>query len=181
MRRRRCSTASMPLELAPFRFHGWLGNRKTQSFGWRYDFDDAELHASRPNARLALPLRDKAAAFAGPSRDSSSMCCSPATTPARASAGTATATSSNRSSASRLNTPATPPLPPANVVRLQARQPRGRAGSAYLSVRRGPARTGSTASHPASTCVSRSPSAPCRRAASAGAADGPFRQILTPS
>jgi hypothetical protein len=24
-----------PLELAPFRFHGWLGNRKTQSFGCR--------------------------------------------------------------------------------------------------------------------------------------------------
>src|SRR5437868_787838 len=26
----------MPLELARFRFHGWLGNRKTRSFGWRY-------------------------------------------------------------------------------------------------------------------------------------------------
>src|SRR4029078_10048476 len=27
-------------DLSPFRFHGWLGNRKTRSFGWRYDFDD---------------------------------------------------------------------------------------------------------------------------------------------
>ena len=31
------------LDLAPFRFHGWTGNRKTQSFGWRYDFDDDGL------------------------------------------------------------------------------------------------------------------------------------------
>jgi hypothetical protein len=23
----------VPLDLAPFRFHGWLGNRRTQSFG----------------------------------------------------------------------------------------------------------------------------------------------------
>jgi len=28
------------LELAPFRFHGWTGNRRTQSFGWRYDLCD---------------------------------------------------------------------------------------------------------------------------------------------
>ena len=31
------------LELAPFRFHGWLGNRKTHGFGWRYDFGDASF------------------------------------------------------------------------------------------------------------------------------------------
>ena len=36
------------LELAPFRFHGWLGNRKTQSFGWRYDFDDASFARTDP-------------------------------------------------------------------------------------------------------------------------------------
>ena len=23
-------------DLSPFRFHGWLGNRKTKSFGWRF-------------------------------------------------------------------------------------------------------------------------------------------------
>ena len=55
----------MPLELAPFRFHGWLGNRKTQSFGWRYDFDDASFTPTEPLADWLLPVRDKAAAFAG--------------------------------------------------------------------------------------------------------------------
>ena len=38
----------MALDLAPFRFHGWLGNRKTQSFGWRYDFDDASFTPTEP-------------------------------------------------------------------------------------------------------------------------------------
>src|SRR5215210_2299691 len=51
-------------ELAPFRFHGWLGNRKTQSFGWRYDFEDASFTPADPLADWLLPLRDKAAAFA---------------------------------------------------------------------------------------------------------------------
>jgi alkylated DNA repair dioxygenase AlkB len=53
------------LELAPFRFHGWLGNRKTQSFGWRYDFDDASFRPTEPLPDWLLPLRRKAAAFAG--------------------------------------------------------------------------------------------------------------------
>ena len=52
------------LELAPFRFHGWLGNRKTQSFGWRYDFDDASFTPAEPIPEWLEPLRDKAAAFA---------------------------------------------------------------------------------------------------------------------
>jgi alkylated DNA repair dioxygenase AlkB len=53
------------LELAPFRFHGWLGNRKTQSFGWRYDFDDASFRPADPLPDWLHPLRAKAAAFAG--------------------------------------------------------------------------------------------------------------------
>ncbi|MGI8611492.1 MAG: alpha-ketoglutarate-dependent dioxygenase AlkB [Sphingomicrobium sp.] len=53
------------LELAPFRFHGWLGNRKTQSFGWRYDFDDSSFTPAEPLPEWLLPLREKAAAFAG--------------------------------------------------------------------------------------------------------------------
>lgn len=53
------------LELAPFRFHGWLGNRKTQSFGWRYDFDDASFRPTDPLPDWLLPLREKVAAFAG--------------------------------------------------------------------------------------------------------------------
>jgi len=53
------------LELAPFRFHGWLGNRKTQSFGWRYDFDDASFRPADSLPEWLLPLRAKAAEFAG--------------------------------------------------------------------------------------------------------------------
>ena len=53
------------LDLAPFRFHGWLGNRKTQSFGWRYDFDDASFTPADPLPGWLIPLREQAAAFAG--------------------------------------------------------------------------------------------------------------------
>ena len=53
------------LELAPFRFHGWLGNRKTQSFGWRYDFDDASFSATEAIPDWLEPLRERAARFAG--------------------------------------------------------------------------------------------------------------------
>jgi alkylated DNA repair dioxygenase AlkB len=52
------------LELAPFRFHGWTGNRRTQSFGWRYDFEDASFTPADPLPDWLLPLRDTAAAFA---------------------------------------------------------------------------------------------------------------------
>lgn len=52
-------------ELAPFRFHGWLGNRKTQSFGWRYDFDDASFSPTEPVPQWLEPLRAIAAGFAG--------------------------------------------------------------------------------------------------------------------
>lgn len=53
------------LELAPFRFHGWLGNRKTQSFGWRYDFEDASFTPAEPIPGWLQPLRERAASFAG--------------------------------------------------------------------------------------------------------------------
>ena len=53
------------LDLAPFRFHGWTGNRKTRSFGWRYDFDDASFTPADPLPGWLLPLRDQAAALAG--------------------------------------------------------------------------------------------------------------------
>ena len=55
----------MPLDLAPFRFHGWLGNRRTQSFGWRYDFDDASFTPAEPIPGWLEPLRSRAASFAG--------------------------------------------------------------------------------------------------------------------
>ena len=53
------------LDLAPFRFHGWLGNRKTKSFGWRYDFDDASFAPTDAIPVWLAPLRDRAAEFAG--------------------------------------------------------------------------------------------------------------------
>lgn len=59
----------MPLELAPFRFHGWLGNRRTQSFGWRYDFDDASFTPGEPIPDWLLPVRSRAASFAGMESD----------------------------------------------------------------------------------------------------------------
>lgn len=52
------------LDLSPFRFHGWLGNRKTMSFGWRYDFDDASFKPTEPIPDWLEPLRDRAAGFA---------------------------------------------------------------------------------------------------------------------
>jgi alkylated DNA repair protein (DNA oxidative demethylase) len=52
-------------DLSPFRFHGWLGNRKTRSFGWRYDFDDASFSPAEGVPDWLAPLRRKAAGFAG--------------------------------------------------------------------------------------------------------------------
>jgi DNA oxidative demethylase len=57
------------LELDPFRFHGWLGNRRTRSFGWRYDFEDASFTRTEPIPDWLRPLREQAAAFAGVSAD----------------------------------------------------------------------------------------------------------------
>jgi alkylated DNA repair dioxygenase AlkB len=53
------------LDLAPFRFRGWLGNRRTQSFGWRYDFEDSSFTPAEPIPGWLQPLRERAAAFAG--------------------------------------------------------------------------------------------------------------------
>ncbi len=53
------------MDLSPFRFHGWTGNRKTHTFGWCYDFDDASFAPAEPLPDWLQPLRDRAAAFAG--------------------------------------------------------------------------------------------------------------------
>ena len=53
------------LDLAPFRFHRWLGNRRTQSFGWRYGFEDASFTPAEPIPEWLEPVRERAAAFAG--------------------------------------------------------------------------------------------------------------------
>ena len=52
-------------DLAPFRFQGWLGKRLTHSFGWRYDFDTARFAETEPLPDWLLPVRAKAAGFAG--------------------------------------------------------------------------------------------------------------------
>jgi DNA oxidative demethylase len=57
------------LDLAPFRFHGWLGNRKTRSFGWRYDFEDASFTPAEPIPEWLQPLQARAAAFVGVAPD----------------------------------------------------------------------------------------------------------------
>jgi DNA oxidative demethylase len=51
--------------LSPFRYHGWLGKRLTATFGWSYDFDDASLAPAEAIPDWLLPLRAKAARFAG--------------------------------------------------------------------------------------------------------------------
>ena len=51
-------------DLSPFQFHGWLGNRKTRSFGWRYDFEDASFAPTEPIPAWLEPLRERAADFA---------------------------------------------------------------------------------------------------------------------
>lgn len=53
------------IALEPFRFQGWLGKRMTASFGWRYDFDRAQFGPTDPIPAFLLPLRARAAAFAG--------------------------------------------------------------------------------------------------------------------
>jgi DNA oxidative demethylase len=53
------------MDLAPFRFHGWTGKRKTKSYGWRYDFDDSSFQPTEPIPTWLEPLRDKASALAG--------------------------------------------------------------------------------------------------------------------
>jgi alkylated DNA repair dioxygenase AlkB len=51
--------------IEPFRFQQWLGKRLTRSFGWRYDFTDSSFSQSEPIPDWLLPLRARAAGFAG--------------------------------------------------------------------------------------------------------------------
>ena len=53
------------LELKPFEFHGFRGNRRTISFGWQYLFDGSGLRKAGEVPDFLLPLRGRAAAFAG--------------------------------------------------------------------------------------------------------------------
>ena len=51
--------------LEPFRFQRWTGKRLTHSFGWRYDFEDGRFARADPIPDFLLPVRERAAAFAG--------------------------------------------------------------------------------------------------------------------
>ena len=53
------------LELREFEFHGYLGKRRVASFGLRYDFSDMAVHEAAEIPDFLLPLRDRAADFAG--------------------------------------------------------------------------------------------------------------------
>lgn len=53
------------LPFRPFEFQGFLGKRQTVSFGWSYRFDGSGLAPAEPIPDWLLPLRERAAAFAG--------------------------------------------------------------------------------------------------------------------
>lgn len=53
------------IDLAPFRFHGFIGNRRTQSFGWRYDFDNSSFTRTDAIPKWLQSVRERAAAFGG--------------------------------------------------------------------------------------------------------------------
>jgi alkylated DNA repair dioxygenase AlkB len=58
-----------PLPFREFEFRGFLGKRRTVSFGWRYDFNVRELQPTDHIPAFLLPLRNKAAEFANLSED----------------------------------------------------------------------------------------------------------------
>ncbi len=51
--------------LEPFKFQQWEGKRLTASFGWGYDFTTGRLGTAAPFPDWLLPIRDRAAGFAG--------------------------------------------------------------------------------------------------------------------
>src|SRR5580698_3009165 len=53
------------LPFKEFEFHGFLGKRRVVSFGLRYDFNGGGLKAAEPMPPFLLPVRERAAAFAG--------------------------------------------------------------------------------------------------------------------
>ena len=53
------------LPFKEFDFHGFLGKRRTVSFGWHYDFNGGGLGKADPIPEFLLPIREKAARFAG--------------------------------------------------------------------------------------------------------------------
>jgi alkylated DNA repair dioxygenase AlkB len=52
------------LPFREFEFHGFLGKRRTVSYGLRYDFGDGKVRRADDIPDFLLPLRERAAAFA---------------------------------------------------------------------------------------------------------------------
>jgi alkylated DNA repair dioxygenase AlkB len=57
------------LPVKEFEFQGFVGKRRTISFGWHYDFNERTLRNAEPIPAFLLPLRETAAGFAGLSAD----------------------------------------------------------------------------------------------------------------
>jgi alkylated DNA repair dioxygenase AlkB len=53
------------LPFRAFEFQGFLGKRRVVSFGWRYDFNVMKVEKTEDIPAFLLPLRERAAAFAG--------------------------------------------------------------------------------------------------------------------
>ncbi len=58
------------LPFKEFEFHGFLGKRRTVSFGWRYDFNGGGLQRAGEIPEFLGAVRERAAAFAGLSASS---------------------------------------------------------------------------------------------------------------
>jgi alkylated DNA repair dioxygenase AlkB len=61
----RLVAAFSDLPFREFEFHGFLGKRRVVSFGFRYDYNGGGLHEAAAMPSFLLPLRERAAAFAG--------------------------------------------------------------------------------------------------------------------
>ncbi|WP_201258547.1 alpha-ketoglutarate-dependent dioxygenase AlkB [Bordetella sp. H567] len=53
------------IELQRFKFQQWEGKRRTRTFGWKYDFGAGTFEPAESLPGFLLPLRERAAAFAG--------------------------------------------------------------------------------------------------------------------
>jgi alkylated DNA repair dioxygenase AlkB len=53
------------LPFKEFEFHGFLGKRRVVSLGWRYDFNAGGLQKGAELPEFLLPVRERAARFAG--------------------------------------------------------------------------------------------------------------------
>src|ERR1700743_703443 len=57
------------LPFKPFDFHGYQGNRRIVSYGYRYDYAGRTLRASDPMPDFLSPLREVASQFSGIAAD----------------------------------------------------------------------------------------------------------------